>query len=286
MNRSSSNSRFPGRRPGFTLIELLVAFTLLGIIGLSILRTFTSQARLADLHTKQLDARTVSRAPINLFMSEARMVETGNGVGAASASSVTLRVPVVMGIVCGTTGAATVLSLMPVDSAILASAAISGHAYRQTNGVYIYTEGATTISSGGDGICNGASASIAPVNGGQRVLVTPQMAGATVGSVAFIYQRVRYDFAPSTTLAGRVGLWRTLETSGATEELAAPFDASSRFRFYRNDQDASDATVPLLSEIRGLELELVGASERARLGRVTPETSRLQTAVFFMNRIN
>jgi hypothetical protein len=44
--------------------------------------------------------------------------------------------------------------------------------------------------------------------------------------------------------------------------------------------------VPPVSEIRGLELELVGSSERARFGRVTPETSRLQTAVFFMNRLN
>jgi Tfp pilus assembly protein PilX len=279
-----NSSRSFGRRSGVTLIELLVAFTLLGIIGLSILRTFTSQARLADLQTKQLDARTVSRAPVNLFMSEARMVETGNGVVAASATSVTLRIPVVMGIVCGTVGTATVLSLMPVDSAVLASAAISGHAYRQANGVYSYTEGATTLTSDGTSTCAGES--ITTADGGQRVRVTPQMAGATVGTVAFIYQRVRYDFAPSSTLAGRVGLWRTLETSGATEELAAPFDASSRFRFYRNDQDASDPTVPPLSEIRGLELELVGASERARFGRATPETSRLQTAVFFINRIN
>jgi prepilin-type N-terminal cleavage/methylation domain-containing protein len=72
-----------GRRAGVSLVELLVAVTLLGIIGLSILRTFTSQVRLTDLQSKRLDARTVSRAPVNLFMSEARMVETGSGVVAA-----------------------------------------------------------------------------------------------------------------------------------------------------------------------------------------------------------
>lgn len=273
-----------GRRSGVTLVELLVAFTLLGIIGVSILRTFTSQARLADMQTKRLDARTVSRAPVNLFMSEARMVETVNGVVAASASSVTLRIPVVMGIVCGTSGTATALSLMPVDSAVFASAAISGHAYRQGNGVYSYAEGATSVSPGGASTC--AAGGITTVAGGQTVLITPQMPAATVGTVAFIYQRVRYEFAPSTSLAGRIGLWRTLEQSGVAEELATPFDASSRFRFYRNDNDTSDTVVPALSEIRGLELELVGASERARFGRLTPETSRLQTAVFFMNRIN
>lgn len=281
-----STFRFSGRRSGVSLVELLVALTLLGIIGVSILRTFTSQARLADMQTKRLDARAVSRAPVNLLMSEARMVETVNGVVAASASSVTLRIPVAMGIVCGTSGTATVLSLMPVDSAVFASAAISGHAYRQDNGVYSYTEGTTSVTPGGVPNATCDAGGITTVTGGRIVLVTPQMPAATIGAVAFIYQRVRYDFAPSTALSGRVGLWRTLEQSGVAEELAAPFDASSRFRFYRNDQDTSDTVVPMLTEIRGLELELIGASERARFGRQTPETSRLQTAVFFMNRIN
>ena len=271
-------------RRGISLVELLVAMTLLGFIGLSILRTFTSQARLADMHVKRLDARTVSRAPVNLLMSEARMVETGSGVVAATASSVTLRIPVAMGLVCGNSGAATVLSLLPVDSAVFASASISGHAYRQESGIYAYAEGATSVSSGGAGTCTGAS--ITTVAGGKTVLVTPQMPVGAVGSVAFIYQRVRYDFKASSAVAGRVGLWRTQETSGAAEELAAPFDATTRFRFYRVDEDTARTVVPPLDEIRGLELRLVGASERTRFGKTTPETSRLQTAVFFMNRLN
>ena len=272
-------------RAGLSLIENLVALTLLGIIGLSIQRTFTSQARLADLQVKRLDARAVSRAPVNLLMSEARMVETGSGVVAASGSSITLRVPIAMGIVCGTSGSSTVLSLMPVDSVVLASAAVSGAAYREPSGAYAYSEGATTVSSGGGTTCN--TASITTVSGGQTVLVSPQLpAAATAGPAAFIYQRVRYEFATSTIIAGRVGLWRTLEASGATEEIAAPFDGSSRFRFYRSDNDTSDIVVPPLAEIRGLELALVGASERARFGRSTPETSRMQTAVFFMNRVD
>jgi hypothetical protein len=97
---------------------------------------------------------------------------------------------------------------------------------------------------------------------------------------------VRYEFKASTTMPGRIGLWRTLETSGATEELAAPFDASARFRFYRIDEDTARTVVPTLTEIRGLELALVGSSEKTRFGRPTPETARLQTAVFFMNRLN
>ena len=79
-------------RAGLSLIEILVALTLLGIIGMSILRTFTSQARLADLQVKRLDARAVSRAPVNLLMSEARMVETGSGVVAVARARFTYSV--------------------------------------------------------------------------------------------------------------------------------------------------------------------------------------------------
>ena len=269
-------------RRGITLVELLVAMTLLGFIGVSILRTFTSQARLADMHAKRIDSRAVSRAPVNMLMSEARMVETGSGLVAASASSVTLRVPVAMGLVCGNTGGSTVLSLLPVDSVMMASAALSGHAYRQASGAYSYTEATTTVTSGGN--CNGAS--ITTVDGGRVVMVTPQMPAGLEGNVAFLYQRVRYDFAASSLIAGRTGLWRTLEKTGATEELAAPFDATARFRFYRIDEDTARTVVPPLAEIRGLELRLVGASVNTRFGKTSPETSRLQTAVFFMNRVN
>jgi prepilin-type N-terminal cleavage/methylation domain-containing protein len=279
-------TRRSSRRSGVSLVELLVAMTLLGIIGLSILRTFTSQARLTDLQAKRLEGRAVSRAPVNLFMSEARMVETGSGVVAASASAVTLRIPVAMGLVCGTSGASTVLSLLPVDSAVYASAAISGHAWRQVSGVYSYNEATTTVSSGGAATCAAAAASITTVTGGTTVQVTPQMAAADIGAVAFLYQRVKSEFKTSTAIAGRVGLWRTLEQSGATEELAAPFDAASRFRYYSLDADTVDTGIPTLNQIRGIRVDLLGSSERNRFGKSSPETARLQTAVFFTNRIN
>ena len=272
-------------RAGVGLVEILVALTLMGIVGITIMRTFISQVRLTDLQVKLAGARSVSRAPINLFMSEARMVETGSGVVAASAYSVTLRVPIAMGIVCGTSGGSTALSLMPVDSVVLASAAVSGHAWRQASGVYSYTEGTTTMTAGGASQCSAAS--ITTVPGGRTVLVTPAMnAAVSAGTPAFVYQRVRYEFKASTLLPGRTGLWRTLEASGATEELAAPFHSTSSFRFYRQNVDTSETVVPTLTQIRGLELFLVGASERPRFGRVAAETSQLQTAVFFVNRID
>jgi hypothetical protein len=74
-----------------------------------------------------------------------------------------------------------------------------------------------------------------------------------------------------------------LET-GAMEEVATPFDATSGFEFYGTaTSSAASTTVPMLADIRGIELVLDGQSETPRFGKTAPETSRFRTAVFFMN---
>jgi prepilin-type N-terminal cleavage/methylation domain-containing protein len=276
-------------RRGVGLPELLVGLVIMGIIGTAAVRTFVSQTRLADLQHKRLAARTVSRASLNLLLSDMRMVETGSGVAAASAaagaSSITLRIPIAMGIVCGTSAGTTVISMMPTDSVILATAALSGHAYRTAAGTYTYMEGAVTVGAGSVPTCTGAG--ITTVTGGRIISVTPTLpAAADAGTPVFLYQRVRYGFAPSAAFSGRVGLWRTLEATNVSEEVAAPFDTSSRFRFYRNTNDTSDVALPPLNEIMGIEFVSAGASETSRYGRSTPETAVLRTGVFFTNRNN
>lgn len=271
-------------RPGVGIPEVLVALVIAGIMGTALLRTFVSQVRFSEHQVKRSSARAVSRAPVNFLMSEVRMTEVVAGVAAATSSGVTLRVPGAMGVVCGTSGGGTAISLMPVDSVVWAQAAWSGHAWRDPSGSYTYTEAAINVAAGGGAACT--TESITTPTGGRVVIVTPAMAGATAGSPAFLYQRIAYAFAPSAQMANRVALWRTLEASGFTEELAAPFDSSAHFRFFRLDNDASDVTVPPLTEIRGLELVLVGESEKPRFGKSAPEESRLRTAVFFTNRMN
>ncbi len=267
----------------------MVGLLIMGIIGTAAVRTFVSQTRLADLQHKRLAARTVSRASLNLLLSEMRMVETGNGVAAASAaagaSSITLRIPIAMGIVCGTSAGATVISMRPTDSVILATAGLSGHAYRTAAGSYTYTEGAVTVGAGSVPACIGAG--ITTVTGGRAISVSPALPpAADAGTPVFLYQRVRYGFAPSAAFSGRVGLWRTLEASSVSEEIAAPFDASSRFRFYRNANDTSDLALPPLNEIMGIEFVAAGVSEHPRHGRSAPEMAVLRTGVFFTNRNN
>jgi hypothetical protein len=277
------------RRAGAGIAELIVALVIMGILGLAATKAFLSQARFTDQTSKLRFARAVTRGSINFLMAETRMVQTDTGVVAASAasgaSSITLRVPVAMGIVCGTAAGVTVLSMMPTDSVMLASAALSGYAYRTSDGVYKYTEGSTTVTSAGAAVCTGAN--ITTVANGRVITVSPGFpASVAVATPAFLYQRVKYWFGNSSAMAGRTGLWRTLEATNTSEEIVAPFDTSSRFRFYHNNNDTSDVTVPPLTEIKGIELVLTGTSVNNRYGRTTPEKSTLRTAIFFVNRIN
>lgn len=273
------------RRAGFTLVELLVGLVIIGVVGVSMLRLMLSQNRFYDRQSQQRGARSVARASINYLQSEARMVETAGGVVGADAHEVSLRVPYALGLICGSAGAggATVVSLLPVDSSMFAGAAPAGTAWRANDGSYTYIDTPPVITNAGASIC--ASAGIVTLPGAGTITVSPELTGAEPGAPMFLYQRVTYAFAPSVLApgAGRMGLWRTVETTGASEELTAPLGAASHFRFYRVGRDTSDVTVPPLDEIRGLELLLEGESLRPGQGRAAPEQASLRTGVFFAN---
>jgi prepilin-type N-terminal cleavage/methylation domain-containing protein len=279
-----SRRRLTKTRRGVSLPELLIALVVLGIIGAASVRVLVSQTRYYDVQLKKRSARSVSRASVNLMLSELRMMESAAGVEAASSTSITLRVPYAMGMVCGTIAAGSVVALLPADSTVLANATPSGHAWRNASGVYTYTNSAVSASTGDDAVC--AAGNISTVPNGRIVTMTPAVpVSAAVGDAVFLYQRVRYEFASSGVLSGRRALWRTIVDSDTREEIAAPFDSDARFRFFQFDRDTSDVSADV-ADIRGIELLLDGASQSPRAGRSAPESTPLRTAVFFNNRLN
>ena len=277
--------RMPMRstRRGFTLPEMLVAIVMLGLVGSASVRMFTTQARFYDVQIKQRNARTVARSAINLMLSELRMVESTGGVEDATPSSVTLRVPYVMGMVCNEVFGVSVVSVLPTDSTVLATAEISGFAWRSPSGAYTYVNGSVTTMTVPPTVCSALST----VPGGRvLVLASPLPPGAQVGDALFLYQRVRYSFGASSLLPGRRGLWRTAMETNLSEELAAPFDASARFRFYQQNRDTSDAVAPPVGDIQGFELVFNASSVSGRAGGSTPEHAPYRTSVFFTNRMD
>jgi hypothetical protein len=272
------------RRSGLTIIELLVTVIVLGIVGGGIVRMLTSQARFYEHQGAGRSARSVSRAAVNVLLSEMRMVDGTQGVIAATSNSVTLRVPYTLGVYCGSVGGVATVALLPTDSAMLAEPGFTGYAWRGRLGPYNYVEGGAALSAPVPGQC--VASGLNPLPGSVRIGLLPVFpVGVDLGTVVMLTRRTTYFFAGSAAIPGRVALWRRIEATGAREELAAPFDATSRFRFYRlNDNTAQDA-VPALNEIRGFELVLTGASESTPRLTGGYQRSAFTTSVFFRNRL-
>jgi hypothetical protein len=97
---------------------------------------------------------------------------------------------------------------------------------------------------------------------------------------------MRYSFAPSGQLPGRIGLWRTVLATGRRDELVAPFDTSAKFQFLVGASLTLTGTPPAnLTTVYGLRLVLVAASEQPPEGRANPTTFNLTTNVLFRNHL-
>jgi prepilin-type N-terminal cleavage/methylation domain-containing protein len=278
-------------RRGFTLIELLVGIVLFAIIGALFTKLLTVQGKFFDRQGMGNAARNVSRASLNRVVSDFRMIEATGGVVAASPTSLTIRVPFAIGVMCANAGAGTVLSLLPVDSTTYANAGYYGYAWRNfQTGAYSYVENPSTEANGDAAVC--VAQSITTVQNGKVVLVTPALpVGGGLGTPVFLYSRVRYEFKASTAVPGKVGLYRTTIAPGggeATEELVAPFAATAGWKFFTltGGSVAQNAAPANLADIRGLELHLDGISETIAPGQLQAEQAPFTTAVFFKNRTN
>jgi prepilin-type N-terminal cleavage/methylation domain-containing protein len=284
-------------RRGFTLIELLVGVVLFAIIGTLCTRLITTQGRFFDRQGMGNAARNVSRASLNRVISDFRMIEATGGVVAASSTSLTLRIPFAIGVMCATQGTVTQITLLPVDSTTYANATsvatggVYGYAWRNfQTGAYLYVESPATEAIGDPAVC--LAKNVTTVTNGKVVQVTPILpVGAGLGTPVFLYQKIRYEFKASTAIPGKVGLYRTVIAPNgglSSEELVAPFANTASWKFFVvNGGAVAQAAPPAnLADIRGLELHLDGTSESIAATKSAPENAPFTTAVFFKNRTN
>lgn len=279
-------------RRGFTIVELLVGMVIFAIVGAAFTKLLSVQGRFFDKQGMANAARNVSRASLNRVVSDFRMIEATGGVVVASSQSLTIRVPFAIGVVCGNNaGGATVVSLLPVDSASFANAGYYGYAWRNfQTGAYSYVENPSSAVAGDPAVC--AAKNLTTVPPGKVAALTPALpALAGLGAPVFLYARIRYELKASVAVPGKLGLWRTQIMPGGgerPEELVAPFAPTAKWRFFvlGNSSNAQDNPPAQLSEIRGLELHLDGISEYKAPGMTSNESAPFTTAVFFKNRTN
>ena len=279
------------RRRGFTLIEMIVGVVIFAIVGALFTKLLTVQGRFFDKQGHGNAARNVSRSSLNRVVSDFRMIEATGGVLAASPTSITVRVPFAIGVVCSSNTASTALSLLPVDSVIYNAQGFYGYAWRSaTTGAYTYVENpAAEQKNTGQNAC--AAVAITTLTKGRTTRITPVISGSSLGTPVFLYRRLRYEFKASTAVPGKKGLFLTIMFPDGTEkseELVAPFANTARYRFFvvGNNESAQDDPPGNLSDIRGIELHLDGMSETIIPGSHSAESAPFTTAVFFKNRTN
>jgi prepilin-type N-terminal cleavage/methylation domain-containing protein len=285
-----NHSSIQGRR-GFTLIEMIIGIVIFAIVGGLFTKLLTVQGKFFDKQGMGNAARNVSRASLNRVVSDFRMIEATGGVIAASPTSITIRVPFAIGVVCLTNNASTAVSLLPVDSVIYHAEGFYGYAWRSaTTGAYTYVENpAAEQKNTGQNACN--SVAITTLPNGRTTRLTPIVAGSSLGTPVFLYRRIRYEFKASTAVPGKTGLYRTIIFPTGTEkaeELVAPFANTAKYRFFvvGDNENAQDEPPGNLSDMRGIELHLDGISETMVPGATSAESAPFKTAVFFKNRAN
>lgn len=277
-------------RKGLSIAELVMGMFILAIVGLGMTKLMSGQARYFDHQKTSNLARAVSRGPLNRVVSDLRMVEAQGGVISASASTIEMRVPYAMGVVCGPgpTNTYTHISLLPVDSAMYSAPGYSGYAWRGGDGTYRYVEDNNTKEVGTLSVCDGFNITSLTAQGARIIRIIPKLPDtASVGTPVFLYRQIRYQFAASTTVPGTTGLFRTRMENGQTEELSAPYDNSARFRFFVGSSSVAQDTPPTdLTTLKGIEMNMTGLSERTPTGETQKQKAPFITAVFFKNRLD
>ncbi len=273
---------------GFVLAELLVALIIAAIIGVALTQLIISQSRLVALQGGIMQARGAARAALNVMAGDLRMV-SDSGLVAATPDSITVRVPYAFGVACSQSGGTTIVSLLPADSATFFSASLSGYAWRDSTGSYEFVQPATLANPNSAlTACTGLTPPITtlstPAWPARAVALSPNAVATPPGAVVYLYQLLRYAFAPSAQLPGRIALWRTVLATGQRSELVAPFDTSAAFQFLIGTALTPSATPPTdLTTVYGLKLVLVAASEQAPEGRTAPMTFDITSNVLFRN---
>jgi len=283
-------------RTAFSLIEVLACLVILAILGTAMTRMMLAQSRLYELQKAKRDARAVGRTSMNLLFSDLRMVHDGGDAAGsviiASPETLEVRVPYAMGLVCGNGGSATTVSMLAADSAVRAMAKYAGYAWRsRATNKYTYVPGDTVsnspTSSPSNVLCNTtAKIGFDTVSGrtwGALDLKPMSLAaGLQPGAPVFLYQDVMYYFANSNAYPGRIALYR-LVGGRTADEIVAPFDGGSRFKFFVRSTDTSTVLPPAsLDSLVGVSIVLTGSSATQVAGR-NAENAKMETAVLFRN---
>ena len=273
-------------RSGTTLTELMIALVVMGIIGTGMVRLMTSQSRFFNEQEGTAAARRVARSGLNLMFTDLRMVETDSSIVTATPTTLTVKLPYWVGISCGLDSglSGNHIAMPAIDSMTLVTAGYSGYGYLDTNGVPHFVAGGP-LQSGSGSYCNSVGVDTVPHPRASVILVKPGTASMPAGTPVFLWRNVTYAFGTSTSVTGRVGLFRTVAGNAGTvtEEIAAPFDSAAAFAYYVPGSTTPVSNPTAGTPVLGIDLRLIGLNERNITNGQTQQ-ARFETSLYFKNR--
>jgi type II secretory pathway pseudopilin PulG len=274
------------KRAGTSLIEMMIALVVLAAFASTMTLLIVNNSRSDESNDARREARGVARSAINILESELRMAEPAGVITPTDDSTITFNQPFAFGLVCANAGNVTIAMMPSADlPSNLTVAGYTGWAYRDATGTYQYQPDAS-ITSGSSATCTASPSFITAPTGGRYVQVAA-VAGPANGNIAFLYRQITYSLRASTALPGRRGLFRTAGANGTPEELAAPFAADARFRWYLKDNPVVQDTVPtFFDDLSGVQFVLTAQSINTPRNSSVPMQAPFTTSIYFQNRPN
>lgn len=267
---------------GFTLTEMLIATVVMGILGLAMTRILITDSRFVSKVEAMMNARQAARAAMNTMAVELQMLSRG-GLTLAERTDIQALVPYAFGVLCELQGINRYAALVPTDSLMYSHGVADGIAWRNETADYTTMGVATVVDAAPSMLARCTDWGIGVPARGRFIQMVVVNDSLNVGDIFYLYQIVRYRFSTSVDVPGRIALWRR-RGDGAWNELIAPFDESSEFRFFVEAVDTAVIVPPAnLSQVTGLELRLVGASELTPQSSPRPPSFEITTRLNFLN---
>lgn len=257
-----------GRRGerGVTLVELTMGLALAGLVAAAVIGVLLDQHDFYALSGDRAHARQGVRAAADLISSELRLASPDDLL-AAGPDSLSLRLDVLRGVVCGpAAGSPDRVAVYVFDTVTNPNvpAGFRGWAYADPGGPWVHRDGAPLEVSVGEGRseCLGGGAPDREPDWRYRA-VGGWGPGGSFGSVpargAILtrYGRLTYSLGASSSYPGGSAIHRN------RQELVAPFADGARFRYVLSDGTVTSRVAPAeLGRVRAVRLSATALGPR------------------------
>jgi len=219
------------------LIETLVALVLSSVIIILVSTTFLVQNQYYSSQRLHAGAHDNARAATDRIASELRSV-MGGGILVAGNRTLTLRSPIVVGVICSRQGPGDTDVHTEGGQTELDTDEVAGVAVRDSpTGTWTYSSATWGTIDGSDGSSPGRCAD----NGADTTAAAPEFhrigqmnslfsPTPDVGDVVMLYRETTFKIQDSELEPGRLGLFRRIY-GGSFVEFATGMDASAQFQY-------------------------------------------------------